>query len=41
MNHELYDLIDQDESLTDEEKREAYEAELENTRMQEEWEENY
>lgn len=36
---ELYDAIDQDEELSDEEKREIYFAELDNQEAREQWEE--
>lgn len=36
----LYELIDEDESLTDEEKRDVYFAEIEDNEMEKEWEDS-
>lgn len=38
---DLYQRLDEDEDLTDQERREIYFAEIENDEEYEEWKENY
>ena len=40
-DQDLYDRIDEDEEMSDSEKREAYNAELDNEEADRKWEESY
>jgi hypothetical protein len=37
----LYDLIDQDDEMTDKEKRDAYFGEIEESELEQEWQNQY